>query len=84
VLAPSHGLVRILGPIVPPSHALAAVLDCKNLDPRAVWSQVVGAQALNKSIPVEELARQLQRRVLVSLGLDRHIENLAPSVDGQP
>src|SRR5271156_3114736 len=35
-LPPSRRLMRILGPIVPPSPALVAALDPKNMDRRAV------------------------------------------------
>jgi hypothetical protein len=70
--------MRILGPIVSPSPAPVAVLDPKNMDRRAVGSQIVGDPSLrNKSTLLEELAHQFQRAVLVSLGLDQHIKNLA-------
>ena len=77
--------MRILGPIVPPSPALVAVLDAKNMDYRAVRSQIVGDQSLgDEGILPQKLAHQLQRGVLVSLGLDQHIEDLAFGVDGPP
>ena len=48
-------------------------------------SQVVGDQPLgNEGILLQELAHQFQRGVLISLGLDQHIENLALSIDGPP
>jgi hypothetical protein len=51
----------------------------------AVRSQVVCDQLLrNKSILLQELAHHLQRGVLVSLGLDQHIEDFAFGVDGSP
>ena len=70
--------MRVLGPIVSPSPAPVAELDPKNMDRRAVGSQIVGDPSLrNKSTLLEELAHQFQRGVLVSLGLDQHIKNLA-------
>jgi hypothetical protein len=55
-----------------------AVLDPKNMDRRAEGSQIVGDPSLrDKSTLLEELAHQFQRGVLVSLGLDQHIKNLA-------
>jgi hypothetical protein len=33
---------------------------------------------------LQELVHQFQRGVIVSLGLDQHIENLALSIDGSP
>ena len=61
------------------------VFNPKNMDGGAVQSQIVGDQSLgNKGIFPQKFAHQLQRGVLVSLGLDQHIENLALSVDGPP
>ena len=57
-----------------PRTWVAALYDRKSCD-----------QSLrNKSILLEELAHQFQRGLLVSLGLDQHIENVALSVDGPP
>ena len=59
--------------------------DPKLSDRGAVRSQVVCDQSLwNEGILPQELAHQFQRGVLVSLGLDQHIENLALRVDGPP
>ena len=59
--------------------------DPKVPDRGAVRSQVVGDQPLrNEGILLQELAHQFQRGVLVSLGLDQHVEDLALSVDGPP
>src|SRR5208283_752097 len=47
--------------------------------------QVVGDQPVgNEGILLQELAHQFQRGLLVSLGLDQHIEDLAFGVDGPP
>src|SRR5271166_3064893 len=77
--------MRILSSIVLPSPTLMVAFDPKIPDRGAVRSQVVGEQPLrNKGILLQELAHQFQRGVLVSLGLDQHIEDLALSVDGPP
>src|SRR5271166_5702184 len=84
-LPPSRRLMRILSSIVLPSPTLMVAFDPKIPDRGAVWSQVVGDQSLrNKGILPQELAHQFQRGVLVSLGLDQHVEDLALSVDGPP
>jgi hypothetical protein len=76
-LPPSGRLMRILGTVVLPPPALVAVLDPKILDRGAVWPQIVGDQSLrDEGIFLQELAHQLQR-VLISLGLDQRIEDLA-------
>src|SRR5271166_345748 len=77
--------MRILSSIELPSPALVPAFDPKIPDRGAVRSQVVGDQSLrNEGILLQELAHQLQRGVLVSLGLDQHIEDLAFRVDGSP
>ena len=77
--------MRIFSSIVFPSPALVPAFDPKFPDRGAVRSQVVCDQPLrNKGILPQELAHQFQRGVLVSLGLDQHIEDLAFSVDGSP
>ena len=54
-------------------------------DRGAVRSQVVGDQPLgNEGILLQELAHQFQRGVLVPLGLDQHIEDLALGAHGAP
>ena len=51
----------------------------------AVGSQIVGDQPLrSEGILLQELAHQFQCGVLVSLGLDQHIEDFAFGVDGPP
>src|SRR5208337_489058 len=77
--------MRILSSIVLPSPALMPTFNPKLSSRGAVRSQVVGDHPLrNKGILLQELAHQFQRGVLVSLGLDQHIEDLALSVDGPP
>jgi hypothetical protein len=77
--------MRILGSIVHPSPALVAVLDPKDVNRGAVSSQIVGDHSLgDEGIFPQKLAHQLQRGVLVSLGLDQLVEDLAFGVDGPP
>src|SRR5208337_1612208 len=77
--------MRILSSIVLPSPALMPTFNPKLSSRGAVRSQVVGDHPLrNKGILLQELAHQFQRGVLVSRGLDQHIEDLALGVDGPP
>ncbi len=77
--------MRILSSVVLPSPPFVPAFDPKLPGRGAVRSQVVGDQPLwNKDILLQELAHQLQRGKLVSLGLDQHIEDLAFGVDGSP
>src|SRR5208282_5648592 len=84
-LPPPRRLMRILSSIVLPSPALMPPFDPDLPDRGAIRSQVVGDQSLrNEGILLQELAHQFQRRLLVSLGLDQHVEDLALRVDGPP
>ena len=77
--------MRILNSIVLPSPPLVPAFDPKDPDCGAVRSQVVGDQSLgNEGVRPQELAHQFQRSVLISLGLDQHIEDLAFGVDSSP
>src|SRR5271165_5496611 len=82
---PPRRLMRILCSIVLPSPPFVPAFDPQVPGRGAVRSQVVGDQPLrNKGILLQELAHQLQRGMLVSLGLDQHIKDLAFGVDGSP
>src|SRR5208283_5146001 len=84
-LPPPRRLMRILNSIVLPSPPLVPAFDPKDPDCGAVRSQVVGDQSLgNEGVRPQELAHQFQRGVLISLGLDQHIEDLAFGVDSSP
>src|SRR5208283_1043873 len=84
-LPPPRRLMRILNSIVLPSPPLVPAFDPKDPDCGAVRSQVVGDQSLgNEGVRPQELAHQFQRSVLISLGLDQHIEDLAFGVDSSP
>jgi len=77
--------MRILDAIVFPSPALMAALDPQIADRCAVSPQVVRDQSLgDEGVFLEKLAHQFQRGMLVSLGLDQHVEDLAFGVDGAP
>ncbi len=84
-LSPSGRPMRILGAMVLPSPAFVAALDPEIVGRGAVRSQVVGDQLLgSEAVTLQKLSHQFQRGVLVSLGLDRHVENLVFGVDGAP
>jgi hypothetical protein len=51
----------------------------------AIGPQVVRNQSIgNEAVFLQKLAHQFQRGMLVSLGLDQHIEDFALGVDGAP
>src|SRR5208283_3993564 len=84
-LPPPRRLMRIFSSVLLPSPPFVPAFDPQVPGHGAVRSQVVGDQLLwNKGILLQELAHQLQRGMLVSLGLDQHIEDLAFGVDGSP
>jgi hypothetical protein len=77
-LSPPRRLMRIFSSVVLPSPALMSSFDPKLSSRGAVGSQIVGDQPLGgEGILFQELAHQFQRGVLVSLGLDQHIEDFA-------
>ncbi len=77
--------MRILGPIVLPSPALMPAFNAEIVGCCAVGPQIIRDQSIgNYGVFPQKLAHQFQRGVLVALGLDQHIQNLAPGVDGAP
>jgi hypothetical protein len=77
--------MRILGTVVLPSPALMAPLDPEGVGGGAIRAQVIRDQPIgNEAVFLEKFAHQFQRRMLVSLGLDQHIEDFALGVDGAP
>jgi hypothetical protein len=77
--------VRILGTIVLPPTALMAVFDPEIAGSSAIRPQVIRDQPIgNEAVFLQKFAHQFQRGVLVSPGLDQHIEDLAFGVDGAP
>src|SRR5271157_656112 len=84
-LPPSGRLMRILGPIVLPSPAVVQVVDAEIEGCCAVGPQIIRDQPLRSDgVFPQKFAHQFQRGVLVALGLDQHIQNLALSVDSPP
>ena len=81
----SGRLMRILGPIVLPSPAVMQVVDAEVEGRCAVGPQIFRHHSLgNDGVFPWKFAHQFQRGVLVALGLDQHIQNLALGVDGAP
>ena len=77
--------MRILGSIVLPPSTRMPVLDPQIAGRGAIGPQVVGDHPIwNEAIFLQKLAHQFQRSVLVSFGLDQHIEDFAFGVDGAP
>src|SRR5437660_1620176 len=77
--------MRILGPIVLPSPAIMQVVDAEIGGCCASGPQIIRDQPLrNDGVFPQKLAHQFQRGVLVALGLDQHIQNLALGVDSAP
>ena len=77
--------MRVFGPIVPPSTALMTALDPEVARRSAIRAQVVGDHSIgNEAVFLQKLAHQFQRGVLVSLGLDQHVEDFTLRIDGAP
>src|ERR1700704_1835849 len=69
-LAPSHYLMRILGPIVLPQALLMVAGKPKMLEGRAVGAQLVGRHPLRReALLAEQLAHELDGRRPVSAAL---------------
>jgi hypothetical protein len=77
--------MRILCAVVLPSTALMAALDSEIAGGGAIRPQVVRDQPIgNEAVFLEKFAHQFQCGMLVSLGLDQHVEDLALGIDGSP
>src|SRR5271166_3559424 len=77
--------MRILGSIVLPSPAIMQVVDAEIEGRCAVGPKIIRDQSIrNDGVFPQKFAHQFQRGVLVALGLDQHIQNLALGVDGAP
>jgi hypothetical protein len=77
--------MRILDPIVPPPPALVPALDPEVTGSGAIGAQIIRDQSIrNEAVFLQKLAHQLKRGVLVALGLDKYIQDLALGVDGAP
>jgi hypothetical protein len=77
--------MRILDPIILPAAAIMTVLDPEIAGGGAIGPQVVGDQSIgNEAIFLQWLARQFPYDMLISSGLDQHIEHLAVGIDSAP
>ena len=56
------------------------IMGCSAVQPQIVRDQTLG----NERVFLEKLSQQFQRGMLVSLGLDQHVKDLAFGVDGAP
>src|SRR5229473_704706 len=84
-LAPSHYLVRILGPIVLPQALLMVAGKPKMLEGRAIGAQLVARHPLRcEALLAEQLAHELDGRKPVSTTLNQDLEDLALMIDGTP
>ena len=77
--------MRILGTVVLPPTALMAAANPKITGGGAIRAQIVRDQSMgDEPAFLQEFAHQFQCAMLVSLGLDQHVEDLALGVDGAP
>src|SRR5512143_2920889 len=77
--------MRVLRSIVLPPTTLMVLLDAKIAGSSAIRPQVVSDQSIgNETAFLQQLSHELCRGVLVSFGLDQHIEDLTFGIDGAP
>jgi hypothetical protein len=77
--------MRILDAVVLPPTALMAGANPKIMCGGGIRAQIVSDQLIgDEPAFLQEFAHQFQRSMLVSLGLDQHVEDLALSVDSAP
>jgi hypothetical protein len=81
----SGRLVRILDAVVLLPTALMAGAYPKIMSGGGIRAQIVTDQLIgDEPVFLQEFAHQFQRGMLVSLGLDQHVEDLALGVDRTP
>src|SRR5437016_3685586 len=84
-LSSSHGLMRILCPIILPEPLLMPRGQSETAERRGVGAQFVGDQQFRReAVLPEQLAHQPQRRSAVAPALDKQVEDLALVIDGPP
>jgi hypothetical protein len=84
-LSSSGWLMRVLRSMVAPSAALMAFCDSEITGCGRVRAQVIRDEFIwNKSVFLQKLVHQSQRRILVPPALDQHVEHFAFGVDGPP
>jgi hypothetical protein len=77
-LSSSHGLMRILRPIILPEPLLMRTGQSETAERRGVGAQFVGDQQFRReAVLPEQLAHQPQRRPAVAPALDKQVEDLA-------
>ena len=77
-LSSSHGLMRILRPIILPEPLLMWTGQSETAERRGVGAQFVGDQQFRReAVLPEQLAHQPQRRPAVAPSLDKQVEDLA-------
>ena len=77
--------MRILDPIVPPPPALVPALDPEVTGSGAIGAQIIRDQSIrNEAVFLQKFTHQLERGVLVALGLDQHIQDFALGIDRAP
>ena len=84
-LAPSHYLMRILGPIVLPQALLMVAGKLKMPDGRAVGAQLVSRHLFRReALLSEQLAEEPDGCALVPSALNQDLEDFALMIDGTP
>jgi len=84
-LSSSHGLMRILCPIILPEPLLMRTGHSETAERRGVGAQFVGDQQFRReAVLLEQLAHQPQRRPAVAAALNQQVEDLALVIDGPP
>src|SRR5580704_6058999 len=77
--------MRILGSVVAPLTTLMSSCDSKITGSCRIRSQIVRDQLVwDKSILLQQLAHEFQRRTLVPPALDQHIKHFALGIHGAP
>src|ERR1700730_12660825 len=77
--------MRILGSVVAPLTTLMSSCDSKITGSCRIRSQIVRDQLVwDKSILLQQLAHEFQRRTLVPPALNQHIKHFALGIHGAP
>ena len=77
--------MRILRSIVAPSTAFMAFGESKITGCSSIRTEIIGDELVgDKTIFLQQLAHQFERRPLVPLGLDQNVEHFNLGVHGTP
>jgi hypothetical protein len=75
----------VLGSVVAPSTALVAFCDSKIFDSGSIRFEIVRDELIwHKTVFLQKLAHEFQRRPLVPLALDQNIKHFALGINGAP